>query len=46
MVLKKFKEKKRRKNLNKSNFKREKAFSTIKHQIKEEFSLGKLGRME
>ena len=45
-ILKQFKEKKRRKNLNKSNFKREMAFSTIKHQIKEEFSLGKLGRIE
>ena len=45
-ILKKFKEKKRRKNLNKSNFKREMAFSTIKHQIKEEFSLGKLGKIE
>ena len=45
-VLKKFKEKRRRKHLNKNNFNREKAFSTVKHQIKEEFSLGKLGRIE
>ena len=45
-ILKKFKEKKRRKNIIKSNFNREKAFSTVKHQIKEEFSLGKLGKIE
>ena len=45
-VLKKFKEKRRRKHLNKNNFNREKAFSTVKHQIKEEFSLGKLGKIE
>ena len=45
-VLKKFKEKRRRKHLDKNNFNREKAFSTVKHQIKEEFSLGKLGKIE
>ena len=38
--------KKRRNNLKKDNFKRELAFSTVKNQIKEEFSLYKLGKIE
>ena len=45
-ILKKFQEKKRRKNISKNNFNREKAFSTVRHQIKDEFSLGKLGKIE
>ena len=41
-----FYQKRRRKNLNKNNFNREKGFSIVKHQIKQEFSLDKLGRIE
>ena len=45
--LNKFKEKKRKRRfMNKNTFNREKAFSTVRHQIKEEFSLGKLGKIE
>ena len=43
-ILTKFK-KKRRKHLNKNNFKREEAFSMVKHQIRDEFSLNKLGKI-
>ena len=45
-VLKKFKNKRRRRNINKDNFNRDKAFSTVKHQIKDEFSLNKLGKIK
>ena len=45
-ILQKFQEKKRRKNISKNNFNREKAFSTVRHQIKDEFSLGKLCKIE
>ena len=42
-----FKEQKRkRRYINKNSFNREKAFSTVRHQIKDEFSLGKLGKIE
>ena len=45
--LSKFKEqKRRRRRLDKNSFNREKAFSTVRHQIKDEFSLGKLGKIE
>ena len=45
-ILKKYEQKKRRKNLDKNNFNREKGFSTVKNQIKEKFSLDKLGKIK
>ena len=45
-VLKKFNDKKRRKILNKNIITKEKAFSTVRDQIKNEFSLAKLGKIE
>ena len=46
-VLRKYKEsRKRRRNIVKNNPNREEAFSTVRTQLKEEFSLGKLGKIE
>ena len=47
-LLTKFREQKRknRRVNNKNSFNREEAFSTVRHQIKDEFSLGKLGKIE
>ena len=45
--LNKFIEKKRKRRfMNKNSFNRDRAFSTVRHQIKDEFSLGKLGKIE
>ena len=45
-ILKQFNNKRRRRNINRDNFNLDKTYSTVKHQIKNEFSLNKLGKIK
>ena len=45
-IIMKFNEKRRRKNVNNNSFNKDNAFTTVSHQLREEFSLGRLGKIE